>query len=170
MKKIKYLFLVLVLVVSSLSSSSLALASGYSTGKAVIPYFYQSPDAKTSLLIANITDEPIDVTVTLYDNTGKIVTDDNNISGGFIVSDSAFTNYNEPTTDCTATFTLGAHGSGFFNVASGSSTSKYGYGIIKWDQASNALQGLVVSGACSTKRTKGEESVFAIPVNGGLPF
>lgn len=47
-----------------------------------------------------------------------------------------------------------------------------GYGVIKWTQNSDALEGLVVQGYGFSMRSfpLGEETRISIPVNNGLPF
>jgi len=142
----------------------------------LIPTFYRASADYTEFWIANITDEPLDVTLTLYNQTGSVVTDDGSPSTGAITvgpSGLDFTSldYNDNISGNTATFTLDGHCSLQLRLGlTSESTERYwGYGIIKWEQDSTALQGLVVSGgrlyAVDNIRAR-----YAIPVNGGLPF
>lgn len=175
-KTFKILISCLIMVACIFSTSVPAMASNYSTGKAVIPTYYRGNADYTEFWIANITDEPLDVTITLYNQTGSVVTDDGIPSTGAITVgplglDFTSLDYNDNNTGSTATFTLDGHCSLQLrlNMTSESTERYWGYGIIKWEQDSTALQGLVVSGgrlySYDTLRAR-----YAINVNGGLPF
>jgi hypothetical protein len=160
--------LVFVLLVGLFATNFTAQASSYSTGKAVIPAYLTSSSAKTVFSVSNITDEQISVTVTLYEKDGTIITDDNSSSAGRITG-SNLLNYDDQNTDSTLTFTLDAHCTGYFSTNYTSSV-KFGYGVIQWQQDSNALLGLVVVGAENIYVDTDADSRYLVPVNNGLPF
>jgi hypothetical protein len=168
MRRFKFLVMSLVLLTCLIGSQATISASSYSTGKAVIPTFYQGPITRSSFYVSNITDSPIEVIVTLYDSDGSIVIDDNDPAAGRIMGSSELLNYNELNTDCTLTFTLNSHGTGNFRISMYTEV-KYGYGIIQWKQGGNVLQGLVVHGGI-VGHHEIDDSTYAVPVNGGLPF
>jgi len=167
MKKIKYLFMSLVVFVCFLSPEASASASNYSTGKAVMPFYYEAANGYVNYYISNITDAPIDVIITYYNSDGTLATDDNNSSTGRIKAlNCVIDNYSEVTADTSLTFTLGAHKTIMYQLAA-TTTTYYGYGVIQWKQSGTALQGLIATcrqGAVSTGAWSEEL------INGGLPF
>ncbi|BCJ98131.1 hypothetical protein [Anaerocolumna chitinilytica] len=169
MKRLKYLFMALVMVTCLVSPSGIVSASSYSTGKAVIPWYVQSSSTMCGFSVSNITDKPINVTITLYNSDGTILLDDNSASTGFITGTSELLNYCDQNTDSTLTFTLNAHSTGTFQTYY-NTISKSGYGVIKWEQDGTAIQGLVAHGGYQNKVSNTVNSAFAIPINGGLPF
>ena len=178
-RSFKILISCLVMVTCIFITSVPAMASNYSTGKAVIPYYYQGPVDYCLFTVSNITDDPIDVTITFYRQDGTVVTDDGTATGGIITVGSQTIDqtidYNDNNTDNTVTFTLNEHCSTHISLYyTGSNTEKYlGYGIISWKQESTALQGLVAYGRQQVLDTNVDPerfARFAILVNGGLPF
>ena len=172
MKRLKYLFMALIMVTCLVGSSVPASASSYSTGKAVIPFYNQNPYDSNQFTVSNITDSPINVTVTLYNLDGTLVTDDGNPNTGRVISatPSNTLNYNDCLSDATLTFTLNAHNTAVFWATNTTTTELYGgYGVIKWDQNSTALQGLV---AYSFALYKNGNTYIrnTNPINNGLPF
>ncbi len=170
MKRFKALFMSLVLLTCMLGTSSTVNAATYSTGKAVIPVYGAGGSNQTSINISNITDSPIDVTVTLYYPDGTIIIDDGSISTGLIYSTYAtMLNYNDQHTDSTLTFTLNAHSTCRFKTNITTSQIQNGYGVISWSQNGTTLQGLVANaslGATTTTYTTAQN----ITINGGMPF
>jgi hypothetical protein len=169
MKRFKFLVMSLVLVTCLIGSQATISASSYSTGKAVIPYYIQEETFYTWCTVSNITDAPINVTVTLYDTDGTVLTDDNSISTGLIQGEGLL-NYNDQRNDSTVTFILNAHCTGIFRVRHETTDRNYGYGIIKWDQEGNALQGLVATCHEGGRYPDGERTRDSIPINNGMPF
>jgi|GEM_PF-5513069 hypothetical protein len=165
MKKFKYFFMSLVLVTCMLGSSASASASSYSTGKAVIPWYYQGTGDLSYYSVSNVTDYPIHVTVTLFNLDGSLVTDDNSSSSGRIYGSSQLLNYSDQLQDSTLTFTLNPHCTGNFMMYT-SSISQSGYGTIQWRQDGSATQGLVVTGF----EQFNYQARSLIPVNNGMPF
>lgn len=169
MKKVKILVCLLVCLTFLFSMSSAVFASDYSTGKAVIPTWCQNPDCLTYFHVANITDNPINITITLYDEDGTLVTDDNNISTGTIIADRALSNYSDQNIDSTVTFTLDSRSSTRIIIPLLATDDHYGYGVIQWNQDSHELQGIVVTGGFTIQYGT-VDTRFDIPVNNGLPF
>ena len=169
MKRFKAFFMSLVLLTCMLGSSVSVNAATYSTGKAVIPFFYQTSNNMYWYTVSNITDAPIDVTVTFYNSDGSMATDDSSSSTGRITGSSDLLNYSDQNTDSTLTFTLNPHSTGAINTDY-SSTAYYGYGIIQWKQNGTTLQGLVAYGSGIFINTSGEISRDSITINSGLPF
>ncbi|MGN6715305.1 hypothetical protein [Anaerocolumna jejuensis] len=171
MKRLKHLFMALIMVTCMLGSSVPVSASSYSTGKAVIPQFKGSDREFSAYQISNITDSPIDVTITLYDKDGTIVTDDNSPITGFIIANNAsISNYSDKNNDYTLSFTLNAHCSTSFQAAY-SDIPHYGYGVISWKQSGTTLQGLVAFGVLYNGFNNHDYTyVHDISINNGLPF
>lgn len=174
MKKLKALFMSLVLVICMLGASTSASASTYSSGKATIPFFSQSPTNWTGYYISNITDKPLDVTVTLYDSNGSLVIDDGSSSTGRIALSTTHSqplNYSDKNTDSTVTFTINAHCTIYFKVDI-TSTLYFGYGDIQWRQSGSITDGLVCTGVGFYVNTDNSNlpGRFPIDINGGLPF
>ena len=167
MKKIKYLVVALVLGIVFLGStrSYAADSANSSSGKAYIPMFYTSSADKCLYDIANITDNAISVTVTMYAYDGTLVTDDGSKTTGKITTSSNVSDYNDANTTSTLSFTIGAHCSAQFYI-NNSTSSSFGYGLISWSQNSSVVQGLVAQGSYYNS----SNSRFAIIINGGMPF
>jgi hypothetical protein len=168
MKKLMYFFMSFVLVTSILGVKSSANASSYSTGKAIIPSYVEQYAFATVFNVSNITDNPITVTVTLFNTDGTILTDDNNMNAGRI-SGVNLLNYSDQNTDSTLTFTLNPHATGQIITKMNTSITNVGYGVIQWRQEGNAAYGLVAHSNV-VYNVVGDSSRYAIPINGGLPF
>ena len=168
MKRLKYLFMALVMVICMLGSSIPVSASNYSKGKAIMSEFYTDNITTSYIGLSNITDAPITVTVTLYDNDGSLIKDDNNINTGR-VRGFYLINYSDQATDATATFIINPHCTGFVALAP-TTDAHYGYGVVQWEQNSNVLQGLVGVGNKVVNSGTNNPSQLYIPINNGLPF
>lgn len=175
MKKNKLIILLLLLIVCTLGVNTSALASTQSSGKAVIPFFYQGPTTWTGYYISNITDQPIDVIVTLYDSNGSLIMDDGNANTGRIRMSDLLNilpqSYNDKNTNSTITFTINAHSSIYFKMDLTNSTY-FGYGDIQWRQSGSITQGLVCTGI-SWQMNKDNSDLHGrlpIDINSGLPF
>lgn len=150
-------------------------------GSAMIPHYQayklSSPqeDWHTHWYISNITDSSLTVTITLYDQSGNIITDDNSSSTGLIQALNV-TNYSDNNTGSTVSFNIGADSAGYVSIHSQTSGSwKYGYGIIEWSQGTNnkKYQALIVHSRCTRLKVNGSlvyESAYGIPINNGQPF
>ena len=169
MKRFKAFLMSLVLVTCMLGTSGSVNAASYSTGKAVIPSYTTNSNSCCYCFVSNITDNPINVTVTLYDMDGSIVIDDNDASAGRITNVSGLLNYCDENSNSSLTFTLNAHSTGVFSLPFTTSLH-IGYGVINWFQDSNALQGLVAWGAECYTEASGDADRASFEINSGLPF
>lgn len=168
-KKLLIVLSLVVVIISTTFVHATDLSSRYSTGNALIPYYYSHEiDSNHEVMyfnISNITDKPVDVFLTLYKQDGTIITDDSIIMP--VLTESQVTNYSDQISDNTVKFTLDSHASVLLHIKNTNST--YGYGKIQWSQEGSAEKALVVFGSaiCSIDNNR---SRFAVPVNGGLPF
>ena len=171
MKRFKAFLMGLVLVTCMLGTSGTASASTYSTGKAVIPWYNQSSTTWCGYFVSNITNLPIDVSVTLYNEDGTVVTDDNSPGTGRITANISgyLLNYNDQNTNSTLTFTISPHCTVYFKTGKITTSTYTGYGVIQWQQSSDSLQGLVCYGI---EYDTGYSQLIKLPieVNNGLPF
>lgn len=166
MKKIKYLLVAFVIFICFLGSSVGVSAVTYSSGKAFIPSFYTSTNSAESYYVSNITDYPIEVIVTFYNNDGTIVTDDNNSGAGRIKAVlSTIENYSEVTPDTSLTFTLAAHKTVIFQLPN-TTTTYFGYGTIEWKQNGTTIHGLIATKKQGTVAGYVTEELL----NSGMPF
>ncbi len=157
----------------------LSLFAGVATaatnsGTAVIPHYQAAHTIgifETFINLSNITDQNINVKVILYNSDGTILTDtDNDPLGGTIKAYDNILNYLDNLTDASLSFTLGANSSCRFVVTGNDSVR--GYGVIKWEQDSKAVCGLVAHGIgfYSGANYSSGRNMVAIPINNGLPF
>jgi hypothetical protein len=144
-----------------------------STGEALLNHFYYNGSASdyTWLYVHNITDNPINVSMTIYKDDGTILTDDGTSSTGLVttiltIGGTELSNYSETTTGTTLTFTLNAHCSGSILLGSTTAASTIGYGVFNWSQEGTTYQGLVVSGYYGKVGTW----MAPVSVNDGNPF
>jgi len=170
MKKSKLFILLICILVCAFGFNTYATStsSTYASGKAVIPSFTQQANIDTNLNVSNITNAPINVTITLYNYDGTVITDDNDANAGKIRGTNLL-NYDDQNTNTTASFTLNGHSTGVVNIYFYTSLN-YGYGVIQWSQDSDNINGLVVQGSYLNRETTGETSRYGIPINNGMPF
>lgn len=171
MKK-NLIFMILCLCFFMFSQGNIASAN---SGMATIPYFYASDGTYYSssvYFISNVTEEPITVTITLYKEDGTILTDtDNDSTTGTIrgTNFSSYSEYSDINSPSSLTVTLNGLESGYLSICS--STLSFGHGVIKWNQDSNALYGLVSHGYMYQKRNSTDQtSRTAIDINNSQPF
>jgi len=138
----------------------------YSTGNAVLPLFYTDTTTTTTYSVSNITDKPIDVTITLYNRDGSLLTDDNSYSlgSGKITCTDNLLNYRDNNSDSTVTFTLSQHKTSVL-TALYSQQQNFGYGIVEWKQEGSTQQGLIMTGSGNSPNGSS-----GISINGGMPF
>lgn len=172
MRRLKAFLMSFVLITYMLGASGTASASSYSTGKAVIPSFGSNKTMCSFFYVSNITDKPINVTITLYNLDGSIIIDDNSPTTGRIaLINGTPSNYNEAQTDCSLTLTIDANCTNVIGLPYDNNNNLLlGYGVIQWTQSGRALQGLIVSGQKLYITTTGDNSRLNIDVNNGLPF
>ena len=142
------------------------------SGKAIIPQWLSSGTNGTNpytsvIYISNITNEPINVKVTFYEDDGTVLVDgDNNPNTGTLRTHGNFSNYNDNPGKASISFTLNANSTVYVNSHT---TAKYkGFGTIEWDQDSNAVCGLVAFGR--GQYYSNGWTFYAIPINNGQPF
>ncbi|MCG8515670.1 MAG: hypothetical protein MI740_16130 [Halanaerobiales bacterium] len=152
--------------------AGVAIASANS-GSAIIPHYQAYVNEQfryyTWVYLSNITDQDINVEVILYKRDGTILFDtDNNISGYYL------SNYNENLPNATLSFTLGPNSFGKFGISSYDHhdiATTAGYGIIKWEQDSKAVHGLVAQAiGFLVLKSNPVHPQLSIPINNGLPF
>lgn len=140
------------------------------SGSAIIPSFMTTYTSSTQyvntlLRITNITNEPIDVKISLFQINGSL------LSGTkYVASYDNVNNLNTSLTDATVSFSIDPNSTCqiIFNTLTSSSIT-YGYGRIEWYQGSKASVGLVVFGYNTYKDSMGYDRAV-LPINNGLPF
>ena len=157
--------------------AGVAIASSNS-GSAIIPHYVASRtvDQKSMLytwfFVSNITDQDINVEVTFYRNDGSIVHDTDNDPKGGTLRAYSVSNYKQHLSDTSLSFTIGPNSSGQFEIVSYEHweySKMGGYGIIKWEQNSKAVQGLVAH-ALEFYEWDKVKSQTSVHINNGLPF
>jgi hypothetical protein len=138
------------------------------TGKAIITpteftYYSSSNYFEPQFYFSNITNNPLTVTITLYDKTGSILT------SGFHISNNV-SNPNTSPSNASLSFDLAANATCTLKIWLSSSSDNYGYGIIEWTQNSTAICGLIAHGCDWYKNVSGAWTSYALPINNGLPF
>ncbi|XOV79478.1 MAG: hypothetical protein ACFHVJ_00605 [Aestuariibacter sp.] len=118
------------------------------SGQASFPPFeitYFTPDdfKRAWINVSNITDEPVTVKFTLYDDAGNVVTDgDNSPSTGPIRAQYNFSSYSDSIAGQSGQFVLQANSSARLWVH-GNGTPTMMYGTIAWEQDSKATVALL---------------------------
>ena len=145
-------------------------------GSAVLPfyrsYLVDSNNASSCMFyMSNVTDETIDVKVTLYNKTGSVIVDEtsSSITSGRFRGGNV-TNWNDNPSDGSITFSLQAENTGFIYI--GTESSEYGFGKIEWTSSGSSVYGMVAHGFYTEYKNETIviKSRFSIPVQNGLPF
>lgn len=138
-------------------------------------FFFYCDSVNTSYFsFSNITDNPINVTVTLYNSDGTLLTDDGSNSSGILKEllvggTYKFFNYSDKNSDSSATFTINAHSTEILSIGN-KSYQTAGYGMVQWTQNnSTVLQGMISTGEVQIQ-TNGAFDRQYTTVNNGLPF
>jgi hypothetical protein len=150
------------LLAALLSGTVLSYAG---SGKAIVPSlnYYRGSSTQFSynlISITNITDHPIEVTVTCYDSAGSL------LPSSWVI----FNNFTSSNTQIAAKST--AH----INVLPPTSTTvgdSYGYATVEWSNlsGSNDAIALIAHGVGGYLYAgANRESKWAIPINNGMPF
>lgn len=137
------------------------------SGKAIIPTYsiaYGQATNTTLFRISNITNELIDVKITLYNPDGSLLS-----GNGYVAETGNLINYNENLTDATMSFSLNPNATGYIVLRKSTSNNIYGYGTIEWVQDSKVVNGLIVYGFNALTGSE-NQSRSLIPVNNCLPF
>lgn len=170
MRKLTYPFVFLFTVcLTSMASAG--------SGSAVIPfhrgadnpgnYFY-----RTTIQISNITNAPIEVTITLFHWDGTLVQDGDDNMGTGLLQGYNFVNYDDDPPAASYKGIINpkeSAGIGFKGIHGG--LQPYGWGLVQWNQESDAAVGVVAHGYAETRFYSTNIGYqFAIPINGGEPF
>lgn len=172
MKKKVVCFIAIICLLLSLFSVP-AFASSYQTahGSAFANFCQCTTINTTWIYLSNITDDPVDVTITFYNNDGTLITDDGSASTGLLKCSSGgaiISNYSDNNSDSSITFTMDGHNT--CNLSFGdSSTSKSGYGVIQWTQENSSVSTALV-GSSVWIRSDSLYARTALLINGGMPF
>ena len=160
----------LVVLTVLLSLFALSNISYAASGSAIIPYFHAETTTGinyTKIYISNITNNPINVKVTLFSKDGTIF---KNV-GNLIYRSENLENFNTNLSDASLSYTLYNNKSSmimFTHVA-----NEFGYGLIEWTQDSDSVYGLVAMGKevqNPNKDFRGDPVFTNYPINNGLPF
>lgn len=162
MKKLLWAFSLLTILTSSISLPAFA-----ASGKAIVPpfdtrYYSSTVNYGESFLITNITSSPLTVKISIYSQTGSIITT------GLSVLVGNVTNFVLNPGDSSASFTLAANAT--VHILYSPSTLDCGYATIAWTQDNSSAQyGLIAdvkeglqAGSSYTQRT--------LAVNNNMPF
>lgn len=150
-----------------------ASAAHAGSGSAAIPHFFSSSGGggynTLYLHFSNTKSSSIDVTLTLYNKTGSIITDDGSATAGAIQADNV-SNYSDNNSGSTVTLTIPAHSSSMISYQWNSS-KQYGFGLVEWrndtkDETSMLAQGYTFNANTNTN----ERMAYVVTINGGLPF
>ncbi|MGE0268611.1 MAG: hypothetical protein AB7S78_09185 [Candidatus Omnitrophota bacterium] len=174
MKKLVLLVLVGLLTLSP-SMASAASASGSAVGTPLYWHWASGTERSAPIIfVTNITSSSINVTLTIYDEDGSILTDtdDDPLDGPLRATGATLTNYDDSRSadGDSVTFTLAANDTARFRVIE-YNTSDYhsGYVRIEWAQDSDAVVGLIASIDHETHGSDGEGHLTGV-INAGLPF
>ncbi|SRR6266702_7186519 len=161
MKKLLQVFLLLTASVGAITVPAFA-----ASGKAIVPPFdsrYGSASSYFghSYFITNITNNPITVKISIFNQTGLMITT------GLTQVSSNMTNFVLNPGDATASFTLAANNTA--DLYYPSSTQDCGYATISWTQDSTVQIGLIAD----VRELLWINNVYSfrtIAVNNNMPF
>lgn len=138
------------------------------SGSAVIPGYLNGKTASHFqcfvMHVSNITPDPIDVEIILYRRDGSLL---NNVSS-YVTVVNAF-NFDGSATENTFQFSLGGNHTCGITFDKWPELGEIGYGIIKWNQNSTAVHGLVARGY-NVIIINNNHARSSISINGGQPF
>ncbi len=123
-------------------------------GKARLPHWYgEDLGMRTFVYLANITDNPVKVSVTFYGKNGAIQT-----------QGITYNNFSNGNTE------LAANSSGYIKMEP--PTEDYGYAVIQWENLSGDenIQALMAHASRITVNGPSWRADVAIPINNGMPF
>ena len=181
MRTFRFLTLAVAVALPLFAAANAAAGSG----KAIIPpsrYYYSSSSSKCGLYLyfTNISDSPIEITLTLRYHDGSILYESSSDAATGDVRAGLFSSYTEATTSgdgYTAKFELGAKQTGAvqFNPYS-TAGEKYMFGTIAWENAEStddahvALVTTAMNFRHLVEAGRARESKLFLPVNNGMPF
>lgn len=131
----------LLLILAALILPSSAHAA---SGSAFIPhwesqYITANNFHATYIFVSNITDTAVSVSLTLYDESGAIVSDDGSPTTGALTAYFNYSSYNDNVTGASATFDIPANSTARLTVLT---AHKAGHGKISWTQNSDNVVAL----------------------------
>ncbi len=165
---------------------ALLMASSATTyaasGSAAIPHFLGGPGNPnvavdvyvTVLYFSNVTDDPITVKIKLFKHDGTLMTDDGSPTTGQFTS-WQYNTYNDNVAGTSVSLTIQPHNTALFAVNPSADIAQ-GYGVVEWEQDSDAIAGLVAHGRfyrhfLGHNGTHNlNEMGYSIPINSGMPF
>lgn len=174
--KIAISLIIFACVLCLFSGAAASTASvGTGTGKAIINHYGVGNTGTDWFFVTNITDNPINVIITFYEDDGTFLTDDGSSTSGLITESkkgvsntSKLLNYSDKNSNSSLTFTLNAHVTGLINISDNSKLEN-GYDVIQWTQKSSAIQGLTAE--CISLCTDGSKiERYPLSSNNGSPF
>ena len=139
------------------------------SGSAIIPYFHAETATGinyTKIYISNITNNPINVKVTLFSKDGFVF---KNV--GSLITGTNMEGFNSNLSDASFSYTLDSNKSSMFMF--NHTSREFGYGLIEWTQDSDSVYGLVAMGKeiQNPRSDYSGDPVFSnYPINNGLPF
>ncbi len=181
MRTLRFLTLALAL---SLTLPLLAAPAFAGSGKAIIPpshTTYGSTSSYTAiyLYISNITENTIETTITLYDNSGNIVYESSSgQSTGDIRADTV-SSYTEATSSAdgyTATFKIAAKQTCSLKINAPSGTPRHVFGTIEWknDSSNDDDEVALVANAMNSyvyiESSRARNSKYSLQINSHMPF
>lgn len=153
-----------------LSSAILCPSVFAGSGVGIIPSYLTDnfSNFRSYIYMSNITQAPINVTVTLYNQDGNVVKDngDNPTAGYLRAFDYVY--YSEVNTHGTATFTIAANSTSQLQLES--THYGVGYGKIEWEQSGTSLSQAMVAHMRTYRVKSGVESAYSTHINNGTPF
>lgn len=155
-----------IVAVLSLLASPLSIAA---SGNVLIPHFNTDGQSEmySFFYLSNITDQPVDISVTFYDKSGNVLRDDNSASTGPIKAFDAL-NYQEPTSGPSITMTIDPNSTGSIKLQPNFDT--VGYGKIEWVQSNTNRRKALIAHGRMWRNLSGNESSHSIVVNNGMEF
>ncbi|MCV2883396.1 hypothetical protein OE749_01625 [Aestuariibacter sp. AA17] len=147
----------------------LASASSFAAGdSALIPHVMSDDKSnmQSYFYFTNVSDAPIDVTVSLYNNAGQLITESSDSASAGVLRAYFSTVYSESgsgsaqmTIEPNATVTLHVTEYGNFQ----------GYGRVEWTQDSNVRDALISHGRVY-RHNNGYEMSYSVHINKGEEF
>lgn len=154
----------------SLLTALFSTASIAASGSALIPHFlsHKLSNFYSYFYVSNITSEPVDVTITFYDQDGNIITDQGNSSSTGYFRGYYYSSYAEPPVDSSIKLTIGPQKTTTISLQS--YNTKSGYGKIEWSQAGTETRTAIIAHGRSYRNKSGYEGSYTIPINNGIEF
>lgn len=151
-----------------LSAAAVSTFSVAKSGGAFIPHFQTATggsNINTQVFVSNVSNKDSEITVTLYNEDGSTIHDNNAAnSGNLTIWPYTTTSYSEPSSGSTATFTLEPNKTITLTFVG---SYKLGYGEIEWTQDSNRRKTTL---AHARVQRNVQQQGYTIHINNGKPF